>query len=299
MSISYLTLLSDTQDSIQLDMQNGGDTSNSPYIAKKVTGIDADEIIPKFYSFNIDGDKKFYDLGLKPRNVAILIQLNPRFHLGEDHKYLRDELYKYILRSRTGLVEIRFDISGSTMARLYGFITKFEAPQFSKTPTVTLTLTCNDPMFRSPVPTVYNAAALAGTPAVSGSSVLVSDNISTAPHGFVVQSTVIGSSPPNPASWTIQDVLTDPEWSFTVNFPCSVGDVIRVSSEFGNKYVTHTRGAVVTNLMNVVDPNSVWPVIFPGANKLFFNGTVDTSGTGATQRWRTDSISFNPAFWGL
>lgn len=257
---------------------------NASYQIKKITGLDADEITPKFYGFSIDGQKKFYDFGLKPRLVSVLLQLNPDFSIGETYKYLRDELYKKVLPTRTGLVDLLFNDGAATIGKISGFINKFEAPLFTKTPTVQITLLCKDPMIRS-----SNSVVLSGAEINSGSTLTIVDSISTAPHGFQLE--ILFTSPQ--AIFTIEDSSTNPEWIFTVT-PVSpgflTGDVLYVSSEFGSKNAYMVRSSVTTYLMDRINPESTWPIIFPGNNAFYFDfySSIDLN-----------YLEYSSAYWGL
>lgn len=261
MKFTSLSLVTDNQEALRFDLRNL--ETHAPFQVKNVVGLDADELIPKFYAFSRNGQKRFYELTTKPRDVSFRVKLNPRFHLDEDHSYLRDQLYRVIAAARDPQVELQFHDGASTVAHAYGFITKFEAPRFTKTPDVQITMRCNDAMFRGVNPTIMDENALG-----SVNPIVVADSASTAPHGFRMSVTFTATV----TEFVIQDKETDPDWSFMVDPPVSfiAGDVLHVSSEHGNKYVYMVRGGVTTHLMDKVDSTSVWPTIFHGFNEFWF-----------------------------
>jgi len=284
MSVTSLSLVSGDGETISLPVTD----NNGPYIVKKITGLDADEITPKFYGFSLDGASKFYDFGLPPRNVVVLIQLNPRFSLGETHASLRDQLYKQILKTRTGLVDLLFYDGASADIKVSGFITKFEAPPFAKVPTVQITLLCKDPMLRG-----TTAIYTPGSELPTNGNLTIVDSLSNAPHGFKLQITATAFVGP----FTIQDTQLNPSWFFTV-FPDQFGvedtDILYISSEFGSKNVYVIRsldGSPETiYLMDRVYPESTWPVIFPGSNPFYIEGATD---------FTINYLEYTPAYWGL
>lgn len=261
MRVTSVSVIANESEAIRFDLRNV--ESKSPYQVRTIIGLDADELIPKFYGFSRDGSKKFFDFSLKPRTIVMRIVLSPRFHLGESYSYIRDNLYRTISATRSGEIELQFHAGASTVARINGFITKFEVPYFSKTPELQLTVRCNDPFFRSINPTIMEASDLGYS-----NPVVVADSASTAPHGLHMHVTMTAAIP----SFTIQDRQTDPEWMFKV-LPFGgfqVGDVLHLSSEFTNKQLYYVRGGVTTHLMDKIELTSVWPTVFPGFNEFWF-----------------------------
>ena len=72
------------------------ESAKSRYMVRQIIGLDADEITPKFYGFGLNGQSKFYNFGMKPRELIIRVILNPTFALNEEYTDVRDELYKAI-----------------------------------------------------------------------------------------------------------------------------------------------------------------------------------------------------------
>lgn len=253
--------------------------SKNPYIAQQVTGLDADEIVPKFYGTNIDATRNHYDLVVNKREVVILVQLNPTFSQGVSYSDLRDDLYRGVAASRDGTIQIRLKNGPTTVAALTGFVTKFETGLFSKTPQAQLTIRCDDGMLRSLTTKEFDTASL-----LANNTIV--DGVSTAPHGLKMAVTLLGNS----SSFAIQDHPTTPTWKFLVTHPFFTNDVIHLSSSFDGKYIYVDRSSVKTYLAEKVDLGSSWPVIFPGANDISIvvdNGFI----------W--DSLTYYETFWGV
>lgn len=260
-----------------------GTDPSSRYMVKDIVGLDAEEITPRFYGFGANTSPKFYDFGLKPRDIAIRVVLKPRHNLDESVSDIRDELYRAISATRTGQISLNFNSGSTLVARIFGFITKFEVPYFSKSPEVQLTVRCNDPMFRAINPVHYTDDILSAS-----NPVLVPDSLSTAPHGFSMQVTFNTSS----LTFTIQDAPTNPEWSFTIvpSGGFNVGDVLHFSSDFSNKYLYMVRGGVTTHLIDRLQPSSIWPILFPGLNTFHFNDIAKVD-------W--NFLEYYAAYWGV
>jgi len=259
------------------------------YAVRNITGLDAEDIIHKFYGFGAKTASKFYDFKLSPRDIVMKVALNPHFRLNQSYSDVRDKLYKAISSSRTGLVTMYFNSIGIAVAQITGFITKFEVTHFEAVPEVQITLHCDDPMFRAINPVVYNDEDISVmTRSITPSTVVIADSDSTAPHGFAL---IVTFTAPTP-QFTIQDAVSNPEWAFQV-IPSGgflVDDVLWFSSEFSNKYLHIVRGGTTIHLMDRIHPGSIWPVIFPGANEFYFPEIFNFTWT---------QLNYHYAYWGV
>lgn len=252
--------------------------SVNPYIAKSITGLDADEIVPRFYGLSKVSKEKYYNLSLPPRDVILTIILNPFKTAGKTYSDLRDAIYKALAASRTALMGLRFYNGATEVARVSGFVTKMESPQFEEQPTIQLTLNCDDPMLKAPsrVSVIESGAELR----------TVTVDTSTAPHGFIFQLTFTAAI----ASFYMQDKATNPEWSFVVTPTTSfaIGDKLYFSSENDNKYLYMVRGSTTTHLVDKIAPGGIWPILFPGDNEMVHSPEIT---------W--NMIQYYPTFWGV
>jgi len=258
--------------------------SQGQYIVRNIVGLDAEELIPKFYGTGLQTKSRFYDFGLKSRDIVMSLVLNPRFKLDESYSDIRDYLYRTISSTRTGMIELQFFSGATTVAKISGFITKFEVPYFTERPEVQITVRCDDPMFRAINPVIFEPEDLS-----SFNPIIIPDSISTAPHGFSME--VVFTAPSD--TFLIQDDPTHPEWTFKVvpgGFGFIIGDQLYFCSEYANRHLYMVRGSVTTHLMDKIEPTSIWPTIFPGAN-VFQIVTLP----------KLDWVSFKyyAAYWGV
>lgn len=282
MRVTSVTLYADPGEEVITFSLRDPD-SRAQYIVRNITGLDAEELIPRFYGAGLYTKPKFFDIGIKPRDIVMRIVLNPRIRLDESYSDIRDDLYRAISATRTGMVMLHFNAGATTVSRIGGFITKFEVPYFTQLPEVQITVRCDDALFKAINPVIFNPADLKTT-----NPILIADSLSTAPHGFYMQLTFKATA----ASFTIQDVPTNPEWKFKIipNGGFLSGDVLYFSSDWSNKYLYMVRGGVTTYLIDRIEPQSIWPIIFPGANSFQF---VDI----ASFNW--NSLSYYAAYWGV
>jgi hypothetical protein len=253
--------------------------SLNPYVARNIIGLDADEIVPRFYGLSRNYDGKYFDLSIPSREIVLSIMLNPEYgEYDKSYSDLRDDIYKSVAASRTGVMGLRFYEGFDEVARISGFITKLEYPHFTDLPEIQLTLYCEDPMLRGP-----NQISLHGRSGSDNSFFTVRD--STAPHGFQCKLTFTADVP----TFYIQDPELD--WQFmvepTTNF--LTNDELYLSSESGNKELRLVRSNVHSYLVDRIKPeSSVWPIFFPGDNKFVHTPQIT---------W--NYIKYYPTYWGV
>jgi hypothetical protein len=257
--------------------------SNARYMVRQVIGLDADEITPKFYGFGRQTSNKFYDFSMKPRELVILVALNPTFKLNEEYSDIRDDLYKAISSSRTGYIDLLFYSGAAAMAIVQGFIVKMEAGYFQKNPEVQITIRCDDALFRgvNPVHTV-------GEDIPHVNPIRVPDSQSTSPHGLMLHGTFTAPTP----SFTIQDKATDPDWKMTIipDGGFLTGDMLHLSNDNQDKHLYIDRGGTRIYLVDKIETGSIWPMVFPGGVELHFVNLA---------QFAFDFIEYHPAYWGI
>jgi hypothetical protein len=252
--------------------------SLNPYVVKNIIGLDADEIVPRFYAQSMNHDGMYFDLSIPSREIVISMMLNPEYgEYDKTYSDLRDDVYKAISSSRTGALRLKFYDGFEEKAQISGFVTKLEYPHFTDLPEIQLTLRCDDPMLRGPVQTSLRGRSNADTSILD-----VLD--STAPHGFEFKLTFTGNS----TGFRMHDKELD--WEFLVE-PTNgflTGDVLIFSSQSGDKELKMIRANVDTHLVDKISRSSVWPILFPGTNKFIHTPSV---------QW--NYIKYYPTYWGV
>lgn len=253
----------------------------NPYNVKRIDGLDAGEIMNRFYGGSGDS-ARFFSLAMERREMTVHVELNPRWSQGESPASLRDDLYRLIASTRTGLLEVQFKYNTTVVAVISGFVTKVETPQFEKNQTVEIGIVCEDnPMLQAPSETVIDVSTL------DEGNTTILDEISTAPHGFKFAMAFSASRP----TFEIKDP-DDATWSFGVSPAGGFvnGDVLHFSSEHDDKYLYLVRGGVTTHLADKIVSGSVWPILFPDENKLAVTTPAGTA-------W--SAISHRHTYWGV
>ena len=200
--------------------------AENPYNVKAIVGLDADEIMPRYYGAY--GNPKFYNMVLEKRTVVMRIQLNPSVSTGQTISDLRDNLYKIISASRSGKLQLQFKNGSTVVAAIEGFVRKFEAAHFEKTQEVQITIECIDAMLRSLNAVNVSVAGL------DPDNTIITDSLSTAPHGFKAE-ILINSDMAYILLVYYDDILSGIAIGPTGGF--LAGDVLHISSEDNDKYV--------------------------------------------------------------
>jgi hypothetical protein len=280
MKITDIELYSNNVLFMTFSLQKANFTDS--HLIKSIAGLDAEDIVPMYYGYGLNSNTKYYEYSLKPRDIVMRIGLNPNFTINESYGGLRETLYKAISSSRSGIITLKFLSNGVAQTQIFGRIVKFEVVYFTKEPEVQITFNCTEPLFKA-----INSTLITGI--ASANPVLVTDNVSTAPHGFKLQATFIGSV----ATFTIQDAAATPEWMFQIipASPFAIGDVLYLSSEKNNKYIYMVRSGVTTYLMDKVLTTSVWSILFPGNNVFYIPEII-----GAIT---INNIEHYASYWGV
>lgn len=283
MRLTEIEVIAGERTLIQANLQ--APSNNDRHIIKAIYGLDADELIPKFYSFGLESQDPFYRLSLKPREIVMRLVLSPNWDLGEGYSDLRDELYKGISMNRSGEFEIQFKDGPTVVAKTTGHIRKFEVPHMNKDAELQITFECEDPFFHGVTTHTYIPADFDSTGFFE-----LNDHYTTAPHGVELWLDVINPIP----SITIQDSDTLAEWRFqiTPNGGFLAGDTVYINSYTKGRKVELNRGGDYTGLMNAVTSDSVWPIIFPGDNDFY---SPEIAAGDAFYAY----VQFTSRFWGV
>lgn len=265
-------------------------TGENPYQMKGIVGLDAVEITPKFYGRGDTSGRSYYNLSMPPRDIILRIGLNPDFVGGGSYSELRDTLYRNIFTSRGGYVSIHFkngpgyfDLVGV----IAGFVTKFEAPLI-ESPEIQITVNCQSPFIQGLIQTLMPAV-----PNEDG-SYTITDDLSTAPHGFHWRFQVTAPC----ASIAICTDFDMGDWEFRVtpglidgDDGFLVDDILEVSDWGLEKAVKIDRDGAYIYAADKVVAGSLWPIIFPGDNTFVIQTGV---GTG-----ELIEVQYYPAYWGV
>jgi hypothetical protein len=252
--------------------------STSRYILRSAEGLTPDDVVSDFTAKGLVSGYDLYSFTLPPREITLNIGLNPRPEFNETAASLRENLYKMIGPSRTGAIQIRFlNEQGIVEANIYGRVSKFESDLTANKSFVQITFYCETPHLVGPEVTV-------NTSGLSKTAPVITDDLSTAQHGFKLHVKFTGSV-------SFFEINAGTDAPFKVTYAFAVNDILYISTEQEDRYL-HVYDASLGStvyLASAMSLNSVWPVIFPGVNAF----TVNTS----AYTW--ELFTYRPRYWGI
>lgn len=159
----------------------------------------------------------------------------------------------------------------------YGYVKNIEPNIFSADPQVQLTFASYMPYFVHPTFTHPTPSSL------NGANPLVLTNAGDAPTGFDITIKLTA----NASFFSLASSASNQ--TFRVDYAFLTNDTIRINTIGGQRTVTVTRGAVTTNLLNMMTLTSAWIQLVGGVNNL----------TPSQTTYQVISLSFTSKAWGF
>jgi len=253
------------------------DTS-AGYIVEDILGIDPVKATLVSSTFaNLDG-AKFQKARRETRNIILKIKLNPDY-IFKTARELRTQLYSFF-NPKTE-VSLRFYMADGLVVNISGVVETCEAPLFTQEPRIDVSIICYDPDFVELDAIEVEGFTVATTtefeidyPGDVPTGILFTLNLDRDLSEFTIY-----HRPPD-------NVLR------TFDFAASLldNDILTISSVVGQKFITLNRSSTITSLLYGKSPQSNWPALQQGVNKL----RIYAIGAGIPF-----TISYTPRYGGL
>jgi len=229
--------------------------STPGYTIQEIEGLDPVKSTITSSNFaQLDGSQ-FQSAKRENRNIVLKIGMEPYFSGGSTVQSLRTALYAYFMPKT--VVNLKFYIDDVLTYTIQGTVESCESSLFSKTPEVTVSIICFDPNFLAPAAVTVNGNTVATT---TEQTVTVTGTVET---GYVFTLSVNRSI----SGFTIYNRRPDGSVEqLDVAMALVSGDVVKISTEFKNKYATLTRSGTTTSILYAVSTTSKWGPLWPGAN---------------------------------
>lgn len=216
------------------------------------------------------------------RQIVITAAMYADYAGGKTIGDLRDSLYRLVGRIGDKGDYVFVDLhnsSGGVIRYTWGYISKIEAPQFSKDPLVQVTIEC--------VP-LHILGVTDQTPPIDTHWLDV-DNSGTAPTGVNMAVRVGPESRP-----VLFVVHVDGKQAFKLyrDGYFVEGDLIRLDTSPDKRSITLTRDSVTTDLLKHVSGTSKWFEIPPGKTQL------NVLGNTTPNPYKIESITTTRRYWG-
>lgn len=259
------------------------------YRIKNVTGLEPPEVGGSYLHKYVDTNFG----ALLPREISVLLELNPINSEGKHVSDIRDDLYRLINGPSHSEVEVCLYYNGIELADISGAVTRIETNPFSKDSEAIISLTCEDPIFRAPLAeNVWDIVETEPSSVIDVDgvdSIIVTDRKSTAPHGLYIDIEWTGAAGEFEMTSTYSDGTTT---SFFVDYELNAGEHLRINTNYGSISVDHVVPGtpdVVTPVADAITPGSVWPAIYPLNNQFGFPNRL----------FWIETFTHIPAYWGV
>jgi hypothetical protein len=228
------------------------------YSVQDIDGLDPVKATIVSSAFaNMDGEQ-YQSSRREKRNLILTLGLNPNYAVGTVSE-LRKRLYNFFMPEQR--IQFRFFHTDMPMVEIWGRVETLDSPKFVKEPVAIISVLCFNPDFYNPEPVV-----LAGN-TTSSTSETTHVYPGTVETGILFKLMVdrplleftIYHRPPDDSLRSL---------TFSTAASLVAGDVVKISTTPGNKYVTLTRSGVDSAFLYGVSPQSNWISLFPGSNKL-------------------------------
>lgn len=204
---------------------------------------------------NLDGEQ-YQSFRREKRNILLDLGLEPDY-TSQTVRGLRDNLYKFFMPGTKA--RYKFYADNHNPVEIIGHTESFECPLFVKEPVATMSILCFQPDFYEPVEVEISGNTTAGT---FMGTINYEGSIDTgAVYTFLIDRAV--------TTFTVYlQAEGEQVRTMTIVGDFVAGDKVEISTTPRNKYVTLTRGTVVTSILYMLSPYSDWVRFQPGKNFL-------------------------------
>jgi len=206
-------------------------------------------------SAGVDG-AQLQSMRREGRDITFKINLEPDY-VTETVWDLRQRVYNFFMTKMK--VSLRFYMTSGLYVDIAGVVETCEPDIFTAEPAMNVSIRCSKPDFIDPNTTLTNLNTTALTVGTDinyvgsvESGIVMTLNVNRTLNEFTIYNT-----PPD-------GVLRQLDFSAALQ----AGDVLKISTVVGSKYVTLTRATVTSSLLYAVSPTSNWIEFFQGINKF-------------------------------
>lgn len=228
----------------------------SGYVITDIEGLDPVPATLVSSSFATMDGEQYHSARREKRNIVLKISFEPDF-VTSSVQDLRRGLYDYFMPK--SLVSLRFVMDDGLEADIQGRVESFETPLFSQKPEVQISLLCFDPDF-------YDASSVVLVGAsTNGPSEMTINYGGSVEAGVVLQFNV------NQTINALTVYHRDPSGtlrSMDLQVPMINGDIVKISTETGNKYARKTTGGSESSALYAISPQAYWLKLQPGQNTI-------------------------------
>lgn len=237
------------------------------YILKAADGLGPPSVSPRIAQGRSNGKI------VADREIVIRVELQPDYTVGEKVSDLRDGLYGLLTPGVSDEVEVQLLDGATVVATVKGQAKNPEINPFSTAPEMQITISCYTPYLSAP------ASTLVATPPNKLFPVVLNEG--SAPAGFTMEVNFIDTR-----GWWF---FTRGDQKMRFDYPFINGDILKFSTQYGNRYVRLERAGVTTNILKSLSFDSTWIQLHGGLNTF----------TANTVQYTWGPIRYTPQYWGI
>lgn len=225
-------------------------------IVEDVGGLDPVKATIVTSSFAQMDGTQYHSVRRESRNITLKLGLEPDY-VTTSVSDLRQRLYEYLMPKSE--VFLRFYQTNGNPVEIFGMVETCEAPLFVKEPQMDVSIFCFDSDLIDPIPVVVPGNTVSTT----------TDSVITYPG--TVETGIDFTLNINRALTQFTIYHRRPDGSLrTVDFSGNfvAGDVLKVRTIPGNKFVQLTRAGVVKDFLYAKSPQSDWTEFKKGDNRI-------------------------------
>lgn len=194
------------------------------------------------------------------RNIVIKVEYRPDYSRGFTVTDLRRKLYEVF--TPKSKVDLFFNDSDLGAMSIVGYVESFEPDIFSDKPSVQISILCPEPYFRRPgeaqtTVTIPDAS-------IASFNIPYSGNI---PVGFLLEYTITEAI----SEGRLELVKLGSDGKLSLLSAFNIGDVIRINTVPGAKYVQRVRSGTTTSILGAFSGATTPMKLHNGQNYFTFN----------------------------
>lgn len=270
----------DGSETLVMSLPILGATTKSSLLIQKITGLNPPQANLFIGDYARDGGI-YQGRRVGNRNPVLTVTLNPNPALGETIQSQREALYKAFMDPLVDADFIKLNLvdEDESVRYLIGYAEKFETEIFDSENMAQISVICPDPYIRANSETVLTN--------VPGWTTVPFTYDGTAETGFFVEIHVTATTP--------RIILDNNNKVMVIERPSVAGDIIRVNTTPGSRYVYYVDGSLVeTSIIGYLTPTSPWLQLHSQANVMKVYGTTTSDLVASIQHLR-----YTSSYWGV
>jgi len=265
-----------------LPLNEEGDAGNDPIQILGINGLGPVKANITTAPFGAFDGEALSGMSVPKRNIVLTIGLHPDWAV-QTIEELRQLLYNYFMPKL--LVQLRFHSTNFPVVAIEGYVESMEPNIFVKSPTIEISVICPSPDFVALTPAVITGISN------DGSDTTDFEYIGSVQTGFYLK---VEKAVETSGEGSIQILLSGEYAPQSFSARGTLDDNVRfeMNTVPGQKYVRSVDNTLgtITNYLNDISYDAIWPTLYPGVNRLAIITTV------AGQNWE---LSYYPRFGGL